>query len=69
MYDAYEEDEYFEPEPKKRMSGWLIALIVVAALLVICCICIIVSLVVLGPAVGDVFSTVFETLEAATPIP
>ena len=33
MQDAYEDVRYGEPEPKKRVSGWLIALIVVAVLL------------------------------------
>ena len=68
-YEDYQEVGYSEPEPKKGMSGWLIALIVVAALIVICCICIFASLLLLGPAVGDVFSTVIETYEAMTPVP
>ena len=71
MEDAYEEVGYSgpEPEPKKRMSGWLIALIVIAALVVVCCLCIFLSLLLLGPAVGNVFSTVIETMEAMTPVP
>ena len=69
MQDAYEDVRYGEPEPKKRVSGWLIALIVVAVLLVVCCLCILVSLLLLGPEVGTVFSTVIETMEAMTPMP
>ncbi len=69
MEDAYQEVPYSEPEPKKGMSGWLIALIIIAALVVICCICLILSLLLLGPAVGNVFSTIVETVEAATPMP
>lgn len=75
MEDAYQEVGYSEPEPepKKRMSGWLIALIVVVALVVVCCICLLIVLLVvpavLGPAVGNVFSTVIETMEAMTPMP
>jgi hypothetical protein len=72
MDDAYQEYQGVgapEPEPKKRMSGWLIALIVVAALVVICCVCIFASLLLLGPEMGDVFSTVIETMEAMTPVP
>jgi hypothetical protein len=69
MEDSYEEVAYSEPEPKKGMSGWVIALIIIAALIVICCICIFASLLLLGPAVGNVFSTMVETLEAATPMP
>ena len=68
-YQDYQEAGYSEPEPKKRMSGWLIALIVVAVLVVVCCLCIFLSLLLLGPAVGNVFSTVIETVEAMTPVP
>ena len=46
----------YEPEPKKRMSGWLIALIVVLVLIVVCCICACVAMVLLGPSMGTVFS-------------
>ena len=69
MDDAYQEVEYSEPEPKKKMSGWLIVLIVVAALLVICCICIFASLLLLGPAMRDVLPEIVETMEAMTPVP
>ena len=69
MDDAYQEVGYTEPEPKKRMSGWLIVLIVVAVLVVVCCLCILLSLLLLGPEVGTVFSTVIETMEAMTPVP
>jgi UPF0716 family protein affecting phage T7 exclusion len=51
------------------MSGWLIALIVVAALVVICCICSVLGFLLLSPAVGSVFSTIIETVEATPPLP
>jgi hypothetical protein len=66
--DTYQRD-YYEPEPKKRMSGWLIALIAVLALIVVCCICTFLAFLLAGPAVGNVFSTVIETVEAVTPVP
>lgn len=78
MTDLYEdiayEDEYYQPpEPKKGMSGWMIALIIIAALIVICCICLLVALflvpAVLGPSIGNVFSTVIEEMLTATPMP
>jgi len=73
MEDAYQEVPYSEPEPKKGMSGWLIALIIIAALVAICCLCFLIVAVLaptlLGPAVGNVFSTIIETVEATTPMP
>ena len=69
MEDVYQEVPYSEPEPKKKMSGWLIALIVVAALVVICCICSVLGFLLLAPATGNVFSTIVETVEAMTPVP
>lgn len=77
MTDLYEdsayEDEYYQPpEPKRGMSGWVIALIIIAALIVICCICLLAVLVivptVLGPSIGNVFSTIEKAL-TATPFP
>ena len=67
--EAYGDEYYYEPEPKKKMSGWLIALIVVLALLAICCICVCAGLLLAGPAVGNVFSEVIQTLEVMTPMP
>jgi hypothetical protein len=69
MQDTYETDPYTQPEPKRRMSGWLIALIVILVLIVVCCICVFVGLLLAGPAVGNVFSTIVETVQAATPLP
>lgn len=63
----YEQD--YGTEPKKGMSGWLIALIVVVALIVLCCVCAFALLLLMGPAVGDVFSTIIETIEVMTPMP
>ncbi len=67
--EIYQDSDYYEPEPKKRMSGWLIALIVFLVLVVLCCFCILAGMLLLGPAIGNTFSTIVETLEAATPIP
>jgi flagellar basal body-associated protein FliL len=64
--DAYQDEYYDEPEPKKGMSGWLIALIVVLVLVVVCCICACAAFLLAGPAIGNVFSTV---IEAMTPMP
>lgn len=69
MEDTNPDDAYYEPEPKKGVSGWLIALLVVVVLLIVCCICLFAALLLLGPAVGTTFSTIIETLEAATPMP
>lgn len=67
MEDAYQKVP--NSEPKKGMSGWLIALIIIAALFVICFICLCLSFLLLGPAVGNVFSTIVATVEVATPMP
>ena len=73
MEDAYQEVPYSEPEPKKGMSGWLIALIIIASLVAVCCLCFLIVLVLapvlFGPTFGNVFSTIIETVEAATPMP
>ena len=73
MEDSYEEVAYSEPEPKKGMSGWVIALIIIAALIVICCVCLLIVMLLapalLGPTFGNVFSTIVETVEATTPMP
>jgi uncharacterized membrane protein (DUF485 family) len=69
MEDIYEDEAYDQPEPKKGMSGWLIALIVLVVLIILCCICAFAAVLLLGPAVGTVFSTVIETIEAITPTP
>jgi len=63
----YEQD--YGAEPKRGMSGWLIALIVVVVLIVLCCICAFALVLLAGPAVGNVFSTVIETIEVMTPMP
>ena len=63
---------YSPPEPKKGMSGWVLALIIVAAVVVVCCVCLALVLGILvlsAPSVGNVFSTLVETVEAVTPVP
>ena len=64
-YEA--EDYYVAEEPKKGMSGWLIALIVVLVLIVLCCICVCLGMLLTGPTIGSTFSTIIE--EMVTPIP
>jgi hypothetical protein len=51
------------------MSGWLIALIVVLVLILVCCLCLCLGALLLGPAMGETFSTIVETLEVMTPVP
>ena len=49
------------------MSGWLLALIVVLVLIVACCICACAVVLLGGPTIGNVFSTIIETVEAPMP--
>ncbi|MBN1658245.1 MAG: hypothetical protein JXA93_07590, partial [Anaerolineae bacterium] len=66
----YEAPYYYEQPPARRgMSPWLIALIVVLALIVVCCVCLCLGVLLLGPAMGNTFSTIIETLEVMTPVP
>lgn len=69
MEENYSDETYYQPEPRRGVSGWLIALLVVVVLLVLCCLCVFAALLLLGPAVGTTFSTIIETVEAATPMP
>ena len=67
---AYEgQYAYPEPEPKKKLSGWLIALIVIVVLIIACCLCGLVAMLLAGPAIGNSFSTVIESIEIMTPMP
>ncbi len=67
--DEVYSEEYYEPEPKRGMSGWLIALIIVLGLGAVCLVCLCLALLLVGPAVGNTFSTIIETIEATTPMP
>jgi len=74
MQDAYQDNtyqnEYYPaPEPKKGMSGWLIALIVVLVLIAVCCLCLCLVVVLAGPSVGNTFSTIIEQIMTGTPMP
>jgi flagellar basal body-associated protein FliL len=74
VQDPYSNQSYqnappYAPEPKRRMSGWLIVLIVVLVLIVALCLCVCVALLLAGPSVGNVFSTIVSTMEAVTPAP
>jgi hypothetical protein len=66
--ETYTEDMHETP-PKRGMSGWLIALIIVLALAAVCLVCVCLALWLVGPAVGNTFSTIIETIEATTPMP
>jgi len=59
----------YEDTPGRGMSGWLIALIIVLGLAAVCILCLCLALWLLGPAVGNTFSTIIETIEATTPMP
>jgi flagellar basal body-associated protein FliL len=70
QYDEpYQDAPQVAPEPKRRMSGWLIVLIVVLVIVIALCLCACVALLLLSPAVGNVFSTIVTTVEAVTPVP
>lgn len=72
MQDEYQQAPYSEPEPKKQLTGGQIALIVIVAVVVIGCLCaigVVALMVLLGPEVGNVFSTIMEGLETMTPGP
>lgn len=62
-------EDTYAATPKRGMSGWLIALIIVLGLAVVCIVCVCLALLLVGPAVGNTFSTIIETVEAATPLP
>ncbi|MGD8466495.1 MAG: hypothetical protein PVI09_21790 [Anaerolineae bacterium] len=69
---TFPEDGYPQPEPKKPLNGWLIALVVILALIVLCCICLfalVAGLTLMGPAVGNTFSTIIEEMVTVTPLP
>ena len=68
LYDEelYEDEYYYEPEPRRGMSGWLIVLIVAVVLVVVCCACACLVVLLSGPAIGNTFSTIIESL---TPMP
>lgn len=67
--EPYQDDYSYEPEPKRGMSGWLIALIVLLVLLVLCCLSLCVASALLRPALETLGTTIMETMEATTPMP
>lgn len=63
------EDYYAEPMEEKKSNTTLIIIIVaVVVLIVLCCCCVLGTMLLAGPAVGNVFSNVIEGLEM-TPMP
>jgi len=64
--EIYEDESYYEPEPRRGMSGWLIALIVVLVIIVLCCACACLVFLLGGPVIGETFSTIIESI---TPMP
>ncbi len=69
MQEPYPESYYPAPQPKKGISGWLIALIIILALIAICFVCVCVVVLLAGPAIGNTFSTIIEEILTATPMP
>lgn len=64
--ELYEDEYYYEPEPRRGMSGWLIVLIVAVVIVVVCCACACLVMLLSGPAIGNTFSTIIESW---TPMP
>lgn len=63
------EDYFGEPmEEKKSNTVLIIIIVVVVVLIVLCCCCVFGTLLLSGPAVGNVFSNIIEGLEV-TPAP
>jgi flagellar basal body-associated protein FliL len=63
------EDYYAEPMGEKKSNTTLIIIIVVVVvLIVLCCCCVLGTMLLGGPAIGNVFSNVIEELEM-TPAP
>ena len=63
------EDYYAEPTEEKKSNLTLIIIIaVVVVLIVLCCCCVLGTMLLAGPAVGNVFSNIIEGLEM-TPVP
>ena len=63
------EDYYAEPMEEKRSNTTLIIIIVVVVvLIVLCCCCVLGTVILCGPAIGNVFSNIIEELEM-TPMP
>ena len=63
------EDYYAEPMGEKKSNTTLIIIIVVVVvLIVLCCCCVLGTVLLGGPAIGNVFSNVIEELEM-TPAP
>jgi len=55
-------------EEKKSNTVLIIIIVVVVVLIVLCCCCVFGTLLLSGPAVGNVFSNIIEGLEV-TPAP
>lgn len=63
------EDYYAEPTEEKKSNITLIIIIaVVVVLIVLCCCCVLGTVLLAGPAIGNVFSNIIEGLEM-TPVP
>jgi flagellar basal body-associated protein FliL len=55
-------------EEKKSNTTLIIIIVVVVVLIVLCCCCVLGTVVLSGPAIGNVFSNIIEELEM-TPMP
>ena len=63
-------EDYYAPlgEEKKSNTTLIIIVVVVVVLIVLCCCCVLGTVLLAGPAVGNVFSNVIEGIEM-TPMP
>ncbi len=59
-------EPYTTPEPKKKIDGWLIALIVVLALVVLCFLCVCLAIAFFAVS-NSVWPTIVQTLEIPAP--
>jgi hypothetical protein len=70
MSDQFNSHNLPAEQPKKK-NPWITVLIIVAVLIVVCCLCVIIVAVLvpamLGPSVGNVFSSIQEGLMTPAP--
>lgn len=64
---TYGHEPYTVPESKKKINGWLIALIVVLVLIVLCFLCVCLAVAFFVPVSSSVWPTIVQTLEIPVP--
>ena len=70
MSDQYSSPVLPAETPAKKKNPWITVLIIVVVLIVLCCICALLVptiLALLGPSVGNVFSSIQEGLMTPAP--